>query len=442
MVSSHQSTIEKQVQVFAAGTASEYTFSAELSVEERKIVKTTAEKLGLSSRSFGIGTDRRIHIFNPTALVELEPIKYSVKNTFVDGPLDATEPQPAMIGPAHQSMPVGAFQEHLAAEDVFAPSALSKVDESPRSSQGDATTVSDTGSTASDTESESKDPMFSIKNTFVHFESDAAGNVDPRIIQSMPVGKFAENIEAEREAAAKVEKMGNEKGKPLPLSEDQETETETERSSAMVFPATPNAEMGFSNFHSSMISAGAEVREATPVAQWSQPTTAAGPTAARDSDITILPPAFWAPPAPAQILLGSTVVSQGPVQGSAQGPAQSPSQGPYVSQQAPLSMEQQVAPPPPCFMSGTTVMLHGLASQPQFNGRLGIVSAFDANCGRYNIMLELAPNAPWHMVKVKSQNLFLAQPSLPPQPPCCPQGQQPMAKSHLAKPSLLLDQMV
>merc|ERR1712118_577399 len=42
------------------------------------------------------------------------------------------------------------------------------------------------------------------------------------------------------------------------------------------------------------------------------------------------------------------------------------------------------------FKPGTPVVLQGLASQSDFNGLRGVVSAFDADCGRYNVMIDWA----------------------------------------------------
>merc|ERR1719160_348887 len=153
-----------------------------------------------------MGSERRIHIFKPAAPATqaLKPVEYLVKNTFVDGLIT---PPDSLPGPAHQSMPAGGLQEQIAVEDVALPKELgstllekldsmlskaSKMKDSPRNSQS--------GGSTADSESESPDPAFSIKHTFVHFENDSDDIVDPRIIQSMPSGKFAESVKAEKEA--------------------------------------------------------------------------------------------------------------------------------------------------------------------------------------------------------------------------------------------------
>jgi hypothetical protein len=411
-------SIVQQVEAFASGTRSEYAFPAGLSVEERKLVKMTAEKLGLSSQSFGMGGERQIHIFKPTSSMTpiLEPVKYSVKNTFVDGPLDTAMEQ-ELVTPAHKSMPVGSLQEHIAAEEEsFAATPVVKVHASPRTSEVDT-------SSTKDSDSEPMDAPISIKNTFVHFETDSKEHVEPRIIQSMPAGTFAENIEAERAVAANeggqilvCDKWGL-KSKPLPLSED--SDAETDGPSAMLFPSTPNAE--------NQMNFGIEHAETVPVVQWIPPTTVVP-----ESSITVLPPAFWAPQSPAQTLLEN---ESSPAQGQPQGPPQGPPQGTVPPIPPPAS-------PPAYFMPGTPVVLQGLTNQPDFNGLHGVVSAFDADCGRYNVMVEIGPNALKRLVKIKFQNLIPAPQWSMPHPPCSPPVHQSVGMSRPAKASLVLDQMV
>merc|ERR1712196_386313 len=126
--------------------------------------------------------------------------------------------------------------------------------------------------------------------------------------------------------------------------------------------------------------------------------------------VTVLPAACWAPAAPAQPL------------------AQRP-------------------PPARYFVPGTPVVLQGLANQSNFNGLSGVVSNFDADTGRYNVMIESGPNASKRLVKVKSQNLILSQPPLVPQPPVpqppyCIPVQPSAGVSRPAKAALVLDQMI
>jgi hypothetical protein len=444
------SSIQHQIAAFISGSSSEYSFPAGLSIEERKLVKTTAEKLGLSSRSFGMGSERQIHIFKPASSITpaLEPVEYSVKNTFIDGPVV----DQVSVGPAHQSMPAGAFEGHIAAEEgSLPPIDLAKWHDSPRNSEVDT-------SSTKDTDSETQDAPISIKNTFVHFETDSKEHLDPRIIQSMPAGTFADNIQAELEAAGNARST---KRRPLPFSED--LETETERSSAMLFPSTPNGE--------NQMSFGAGHGETIQASQWISPTSVPA-----ESYTTILPPAVWAPATHAQVVFENDSFSI-PAQPQGQAPFQGPPQQP-PSSAAPVSSVTVLppavwAPTPPVlehessaavpavqgppqqgptspmppqeqgyFAPGMSVVLQGLASQPEFNGLHGTVSAFDADCGRYNVMIEIGPNAVKKLVKLKPQNLVPSQPMLVPQPPCYPPAQQPVAMGRPAKASLLLDQMV
>lgn len=443
------SSILQQIEDFTSGSASEYAFPAGLSVKERKLVKTTADKLGLSSRSFGMGSDRQIHIFKAATPMTVEPVKYAVKNTFVDGPVDEWSPamEQASVSPAHQSMPAGALQEHMADEQSGATTvdqddvddtlcfgtvnqedgaALAKVHASPRNSEADT-------SSTKDSDTESHDAPISIKNTFVHFETDS--NVDPRIVQSMPAGTFTEKIEDEVwEAFSKSVK----KKKRIPSLLSSEAETEL---STLLFPSTPNAEnqMSFDTGHTvpmvHYIPAPTTTAEPSvsvlPSACWAPVV----PATTGDPSVTVLPAACWAPAAPAQPL--------------AQRPPAAPSQAPPegLLQGSATPMPPQAPPPARYFVPGTPVVLQGLANQSNFNGLSGVVSNFDADTGRYNVMIESGPNASKRLVKVKSQNLILSQPPLVPQPPvpqppCCIPVQPSAGVSRPAKAALVLDQMI
>jgi hypothetical protein len=466
-------SIEKQIRAFVAGNSSEHAFAG-LSIEERKLVKITAEKLGLSSRSFGMGSERQIHIFKPA------------------------------------SPPTSTLESHLAAEEKnFATNVLrSKANDSPRTSEMDTTSTKDS-------DSESQDPQISIKNSFVHFEVDSKDVTDPRIIQSMPAGAFAEHIEAER--MANVQSKFDKKGRPvpLPLSEASDTEN-TDESSGMLFPSTPNADdqMSFSGHGEGVpvvqwvppVAPSSDMITVLPPAYWAsapRPVESESPAAAMPpaqspqglpqgamagrampESVTVLPPAFWAPgpvsecqrsppaiPPPQtspqgllpQQLLQPPTPSAPPSDAALQGsvtvlppalwaPAASPSENDNHSvsiptnqeapEASPQGLQQQStppfsssAPPPPQFMPGTHVVLQGLASQPDFNGLSGIVNAFDAKCGRYNVIIETGPNAGRRMVKVKFQNLLA-------QPPCAPGPVPQQAVSHPSRASLVLNQMV
>jgi hypothetical protein len=411
-------TIEEQVKSFASGAASEYAFPAELTAQERKLVKKMAEKFGLPSCSYGMGGERRIHIFRPTAQV-LQPVEYSVKNTFVDS--IETPPSP-LPGPAHQSMPVGGFQEHIAAEEAAAPKELNatlveKLDVmlGKACNTKDSPRLSQSGGSTADSESVSSDPAFSIKNTFVHFETDSDENADPRIIQSMPSGKFAESVAAEQQAGSSEGKRSR-NNRPVPIAD--EPEVDTERESALLFPATPNAE----GHITALDDVPALDNMAAHIAhQWVSP-----PATMLEPSITILPPALWKPSA-AQILIDSPITRKQEEQ--PQGAAQAQMSGPSA-QSAPL------LPP------GTPVMVSGLASQPTYNGLHGLVVDFDSRHSRYDIVIEIGPHAQKSVVKVKPCNLTIVQQLLPPQPVYYPPVQQQAIPTRLAKASLCLDQMV
>jgi len=395
--------------------------------------------LGLSSQSFGMGTDRRIHIFMDMAssMTTLEPVKYSVKNTFVDGHMDSADSQKDLLGPNTKSMPVGTFQEQLATQD------------------GPGSLQSDTDSTA---ESESQSPTleFSIKNTFVHFEeTDVKEYEDPRIIQSMPNGKFTECIKSDMVAAAAAA-AGSAKRRPGPLSNYEDVETEV--CSGMLFPATPNAEMTFDStperFPEYPIPMNARTDAQACMTTALQPamlsSTALPPTMAtqpsttvlqpamfvRESSTTVLPPAMMGQEACTIALPPAVWSLPAPMQANGGFPAV-PLPPPTLSECSPPTTVPAPMPPqgsPPCLAPGMPVVLCGLASQPAFNGLRGKISSFDAECGRYNIALEVVSNKP-QMVKVKHQNLLLAQP----QPICCPHALQPQPP---VRSRLVLDHML
>lgn len=489
-------TIEKQIEDFVAGSASEYAFPADLSSEKRKLVKITAEKFGLSTKSFGMGGERQIHIFKPALSTkpEFEAIKYSVKNTFVDGRVDSSESQPFPAGPAHQSMPVGGLQAHIAAEEMAAPTERTTLLENLSSTQNKAeedSQESHSGGSTADSESETtQDPTVSIKNSFVHFEGDSEENGDPRIIQSMPNGKFAENIEAEKATAGKTKRRN---GRPMPFSEN--PEQEAEKTCTVEFPSTPNAEMTSGALLCCTNTSCPDHGQTVPVAHWIPPATAP-----QNSSVTVLAPACWTPSAPSQTPIDAGIPSQessvtilppacwsqrtsvqrsdnlSATQGQPQGPPTVQNDAITLLQRQPHGQVEGPPPlmppefctpaaqPPPQgptsqahFMPGTPVMLCGLASQPAFNGLPGTVSSFDADSSRYNILVEIGPNGNRRVVKVKSQNLLPAQTVLPPPPPqqlylppqlpCYPYGPQ-LGYSHglqcvqPAKPTLTLDKMI
>jgi len=447
MVFARCDVLAKQVQAFASGTMAEYAFPAELTAEERKVVKMTAEKLGLSSQSFGMGTDRQIHIFKPTAsllMAKLEPMKYSVKNTFVDGHMESEQD---VLGPDTKSMPAGTFQEQLAKEDSLCSSQC------------------DTGSTV---ESESEDPppleFFSIKNSFVHFEeTDAKEYQEPRIIQSMPNGRFAECLKLEE----LVSPPRSQKKRPGTLNNDEEIET----CSGMLFPATPNAETTFDSTperfpehpmppgsYTTVLAPAMLLQESSTTvlspAMFGTGVTYNGPPTAGtvESSMTVLPPAMMGQE-PSTVVLQPAVWSSPATIQQMTGPIPAvASPAPFQEMQLPVPVPAPPQGSPPGLAPGMPVVLCGLANQPAFNGLCGTISSFDAECGRYNITLQVASKKQ-QMVKVKSENLLLAEPSLPPQPSCFPPAQpllplQPPCYTHAvqqqatARSRLVLDTML
>jgi len=208
-----------------------------------------------------------------------------------------------------------------------------------------------------------------------------------------------------------------------PFSEDLQEDTERVALSALLFPATPNGE-GLRTAFDEM-----PASENVPVVQWVSPATATV-----DAPITVLPPAFW-DPSPAQILIDSPIAPKEP--GQQQNQEQPQDAGPLQGPTAQLSPQAS-----PLLLPGTLVVLSGLANQPKCNGLRGWVSDFDAVHGRYNIIVEIGPNLQRSMVKVKPDNLLIAQSCLPAPLPYCPLAQQQMIQNWPVKASLCLDQMV
>lgn len=362
MDSARREALEAEVREFSTGSGAEYAFPAELTVEERKVVKAAAEANGLTSQSLGMGADRRIHIFRPTPPAKFEPIAYAVKNTFVDGPVD---PQSACTsGPSSQSMPAGALQQHLDAERMgegvadapaavaSSPKQLATVDDasslpSPRSSRGDGP-----GSTA-----ESLDwvrDCYSVKNTFVHIEEvNVQGEADPRIVQSMPAGKFGEGLLEDKRMAA-----GGTHREAEPISEV----VSSMSPEAPVFQPPPEFAMP----------------TAAPAATNAPPPAVGIPTAG--------PGAPW--PSAASGMLPSAPISVYPASGV----------------QTPMPLGNPGAYQP--WAPGTIALLCGLTNQPGFNGLRGAVNSFDAETGRYNVLLD-GSTSTYRWVKVRPENLHV-----------------------------------
>lgn len=67
---------------------------------------------------------------------------------------------------------------------------------------------------------------------------------------------------------------------------------------------------------------------------------------------------------------------------------------------------------------GIEVIIEGLTKAPAFNGRNGVVKSFDEDTSRYNILLSAHASSDKHLwAKIKRENLRLATPSPPQQPP-------------------------
>jgi hypothetical protein len=302
---------------------------SDLSAEQRKLVKSAAEALGFTTRSFGMGADRQIYIFRPT----------------------------------HQLTPASKHADALGLS--IKPSV------SPDSSASTDDDLCDAGSEESldsGRESSPRSPPkspYSIKNSFIHFQGfDENHAGDPRIVQSMPEGKFAEALAKEVGACAKADATGvrEARARPSPLGLEVEVDTCDDSANLegqMGFPSTPDAHASMEGFHESI------VRADTP--SWT--------VHQREPVVSVLPCGMW-----------------------------SPQTCPATSSMVALS-EQPLAPPR--LTPGASVILCNLAKQPSFNGRRGVISSFDPEFGRYNVQLD-TDDIP--KFKVKPENVILAAP--------------------------------
>jgi len=80
-------------------------------------------------------------------------------------------------------------------------------------------------------------------------------------------------------------------------------------------------------------------------------------------------------------------------------PRSSPRSSPRWAEE--LVMEEQI------FDLGTTVMIEGLVKAPSFNGAVGVVQSWDAETGRYNVLLARATTTGHRWAKLKAENLQL-----------------------------------
>merc|ERR1711937_998653 len=266
--------------------------------------------------------------------------------------------------------------------------------------------------------------------------------------------------------AAEAVQKGNHKKRPVPPPLSNNEEAETEMCSGTFFPPTPNAESPEMSFEvrnqaslvptvqwipspmtaPPMTAPQLAATTVLPPAMLQQPFTAILPPAifsqgslvqgssptvvlpprvvpessttivppsmlARESSTTVLAPAIWASPSQATApVSSSTAAAPLPMQPSATFVASAASTLTPTSAQseAPVLASPQAGEEGPSrLIPGASVILHGLANQPAFNGLHGVISSFDAASGRYNISLEVAPNKR-QLVKVKSQNLIPA----------------------------------
>lgn len=347
---------EEEVRAFAAGSALEYSFPSELSAKERKVVKEEAERLGLSTKSFGMGLDRRIHIFRPStppspslspSQPELSTIsaQNSAKNTFIDEPID--------------SQRLAAAPDPAADMSSVPQSCTSQVETESTQVETESTTDSlDSSRIGCSDPGSGSNKSYSIKNSFVHFP-DETSHADPRIIKSMPEGKFEEALLIELE-------MKRDQGlvRPSPLSLELDDSDKTYQ--GMVFPSTPDAEMSCRSFH--QLDAAIAEAEQLPPAVWGLDPS---------PPVLPLPSALWMSPMPP----------------------------------APPSITPLLPQIPELLAPGTVVQLCGLSNQPAFNGARGTISSFDREMSRYNISLDVASGAQkGRMVKVKAENVIVSMP--------------------------------
>lgn len=412
--------LEKTVQAFASGTTVEYAFPADLTAEDRKTVKTIAEKLGLSSQSFGMGGERRIHIFKKksensprssdtgsTAESEShDPTEFiSIKNSFLHFEETGAR-DPRII----QSMPNGKFAEGIKS-DIAAAEAVQKGNHKkrpvppPLSNNEEAETEMCSGTFFPPTpNAESPEMSFEVRNQ---------ASLVPTV-QWIPSPMTAPPMTAPQLAATTV----------LPPAMLQQPFTAVLPPATLAPPPPPLPPTRMAPDSSTTILPPAIFSQGSLV-QGSSPTVVLPPRAvpessttivppsmlARESSTTVLAPAIWASPSQATApVSSSTAAAPLPMQPSATFVASAASTLTPTSAQseAPVLASPQAGEEGPSrLIPGASVILHGLANQPAFNGLHGVISSFDAASGRYNISLEVAPNKR-QLVKVKSQNLIPA----------------------------------
>mmetsp|Transcript_37375 Transcript_37375/g.108051 ORF Transcript_37375/g.108051 Transcript_37375/m.108051 type:complete len:341 (+) Transcript_37375:47-1069(+) len=115
------------------------------------------------------------------------------------------------------------------------------------------------------------------------------------------------------------------------------------------------------------------------------------------------------------------------------GPAQEPKVAALAS---PLAQASETSPLP----VGTEVVVDGLSKLPAFNGQSGVVRAYDAETGRYTVVLDqpVAVGATMHRnAKVRIENLRGKMPPPPPERQQLSAAPAPVAPTLLSRQGLL-----
>lgn len=350
-----------------------------LSTEQRKVARRLADQHPeLKCHSYGIGTDRQLHLFKKGKDLGRAGSKIGVigqdrpdggsthnvrvKNTFIDdwigGEDDTKSSEEPLIC---RSMPAGSAQQQLlerTLQQCLVDSHPLKIDEanlglaSPGSSTGHEGGYMGSSPGSSSQPSAPELPpslpsclpdglpeglQVSMRNTFIHIESVP---VVERIVQSMPDGMFRQCLMQELSS----QNLGDGERPDVVSEEDSSAQGLT---GPLLSPAPPGA----------VFSSLAHV-----------------------------------PPGPALAPPPSAAV---------------PSCPPPMSEPA----AQFIA-------LGTEVIIQNLVKLPAFNGLSGTVQSLDAASGRYDVLLcDPSVASGWRRAKVKGDNLIVTVPPPPPQAP-------------------------
>lgn len=371
-----------------------------LSAEQRKVARRLADQHPeLKCQSYGIGTERQLHLFKkdvgragvPTSIGVIGQDRppdggattaVRVKNTFIDdwvGGEGCTEAEEPLIC---RSMPAGSAPQSLLERTLQRCLVEGKVDLSPvvegagpkswpepgaaraeeqpgaaspasLSSSHEAGHVSSSpGSSGPELPALPEGLKVSMRNTFIHIESVP---VVERIVQSMPDGMFRQCLAAELTAQHGYCDAGDDSA-PLPTSDADMIRQVTAEESMMPVPLS-----------------GPLLPPAAPA------------------------PLAYAPPGPA-------LATAAPVPGAVgSGPPPPPSE------------------PAQLIALGTEVIIQGLVKLPDFNGLTGVVQWLDPASGRYDVLLsDPAGTSGWKWVKVKGDNLIVKVPPPPSNAPTIP----------------------